>query len=216
MGPVLRLYINQNWGSVRTESRSFAPSDGDVLAGTDDKALFPLFGFQLPPSTESYPIATWMGDTVRLFPPPAARLERSHKDDGYRLVTPEQLEGEGAQRFLTLTRGSTVRLLEGEQVLTITLDEQRERAGIEKQKAVFWLTFLVIVTLGGPLLFLLAAPDPTLVPRALEEARVKQGLPAQPEPIDFTATDEQNDGDAGPAAGSVKPRTHVVLPASVR
>ena len=61
---MLRIYFNLSWGGVRTESRSFAPEDGVLLAGTDEQAHLPLFGFTLP--AESYPIAEWESDPSRI------------------------------------------------------------------------------------------------------------------------------------------------------
>lgn len=212
---MLRLYVNQNWGTVRTESRSFAAADGELLAGTDERALFPLFGFKLPAG--SYPLATWHGEEVHLFPPPEARVEHSRKGGPLLPLFEGDLQGEPGQRYLTLTAGSKVRMREGDQLLTVVLEDQKDRAGWDKQKAVFMLVFMVVATVALPLLLLMAGPDPRLVGRALEEARVKQGLPAHPQPIDLgpakegAATGHREDGGKGE-----KGPTHVVLPASVR
>lgn len=204
----MRLYFNQIWGSVRTESRSYTAEDAVVLlAGTDDKALLPLFGFQLP--AESYAIAEWEGAKTRVFPPPAAKVERSHEGDSFCALCQDDWQTDGQRRFIVLEQGQTLRMLEGDQILTVTLDDQKERAGWDKQKAAFWLVFLVIVTLAAPLMFLLSGPDPTLVFRAMEQARERAGLPAKHEPIDISVPDE------GDPAGEVH-RTGVVLPASVR
>ncbi len=178
---MLRLYFNLSWGSVRTESRSFAPEDGTVLAGTDELAQLPLFGFTLP--ADSYPIAEWMGDTVRLFPPAGTTLELSRGNGPFQPVSKGELQSVGERAFVALERGTTVRARSGDLMLAATLDLLRDRAPGEKQKAMFWLVLLITATLGGPLAFLLAGPDPDLPMRALEQARVKQGLPAQPEPL---------------------------------
>ncbi|MBX5482506.1 MAG: hypothetical protein IRZ16_11820 [Myxococcaceae bacterium] len=220
---MLRLYFNHAWGAVRTESRSFSAKDGAVvLAGTGEKSVLPLFGFQLP--EEDYALAEWQHDGARLFPPPAAVLER--KEGGSFLPVPaDALQKDGARAFLPLSRGQTVRLREGDQVLTITFDLQKDRAGWDRQKAAFMLVFLVFLTIGLPLIFLSASPDPTLVDRALEEARVKQGLPAKPEPLNLQPVPDPDaaTGDpSGDATGTTPPATgekapsRIVLPASVR
>ena len=178
---MLRIYFNLTWGSVRTESQSFAPEDGTVLAGTDDKAQLPLFGFTLP--KESYPIAEWEGDGVRLYPPPGATLELSKGGAPFQPASESELQSIGGRTFVRLQRGTTLHARNGDQLLSATVDLMRDRAPAEKQKAFFWLVMLVTATLGGPLAFLLVGPDPDLPTRALEQARVKQGLPAQPEPL---------------------------------
>jgi hypothetical protein len=202
---VLRIYFNLSWGSVRTESRSFAPEDGIILAGTDEQARLPLFGFALP--AESYPIAEWESDGVRLFPPPETRLELSRGGGPFQAVSERELQSDGGRTFVRLERGTTLRVQSGDQLLTATVDLLRDRAPAEKQKAMFWLVLLVTATLGGPLAFLLAGPDPDLPTRALEQARMKQGLPAQPEPLDPEVFEEPEE-DPG-ARGRV-------LPTSVR
>ncbi|HYX92379.1 MAG TPA: hypothetical protein VE782_12515 [Myxococcaceae bacterium] len=189
----LRFYLNHTWGTVRTESRSYPVEQGTVLAGMDERAQFPLFGFQLP--AESYPLAEWTGSAARVFPPPAAQVEHSGPGGHYLVAAADALGTDGGRRFVTVPVGGSVRLREGDQLLVVTVDEQRERAGWDKQKAAFWLIFLIVATLGAPIAFLLAGPDPGLVSRALEQARVKQGLPAKPTPIEIAPLPE-DDGTA--------------------
>ncbi len=178
---MLRIYFNLTWGSVRTESKSFALEDGTVLAGTDDKAQLPLFGFSLP--AESYPIAEWDGEAVRLYPPPGTTLELSKGGGPLQPISEAELQALGGRTFVRLQRGTTLHARSGDQLLSVTLDLLRDRAPAEKQKAIFWLILLITATLGGPLAFLLVGPDPDLPTRAMEQARVRQGLPAQPEPL---------------------------------
>lgn len=204
---MLRLYFNQMWGSVRTESRSFGSEKPSLRAGTDELSDFPLFGFDLP--VDSYDIAEWHGQNVRLFPPASVELQQGGRDGVFRSVKAQELARDGERSYLVLSPGTTVRLIGGEQVLSVTLDEQKERAGWDKKKAAFWLTFMIIATLGGPLMFLYAKPDPEKVTRALQESRVKQGLPANPEPLDIKVPDADE-------PGAEVPKTGLVIPASVR
>ena len=186
----VRFYLNHTWGAVRAESRSYPVQQGSVLAGMDERAHFPLFGFQLP--AETYTLAEWTGTAARVFPPPAARVEARQGDGEFRSVGAEAFGVDGERRFLTVPLGGSVRFREGDQILVVTVDEQRERAGWDKKKAVFWLAFLLIATVGAPLAFLLAGPDPGLVSRALEQARVKRGLPARPEPIEIAPLPDED------------------------
>jgi len=186
----MRFYLNHTWGTVRTESRSYPVQQGTVVAGMDERADFPLFGFQLP--AESYALAEWTGAGARVFPPPAALVEQSHPGGDYRPVSADAFGTDGERRYVTLPVGGSLRLREGDQILVLSVDEQRDRAGWDKQKAAFWLLFLIIATLGAPIAFLIAGPDPGLVSRALEQARVKQGLPAQPTPIEIAPLPEED------------------------
>jgi hypothetical protein len=186
----VRFYLNHAWGAVRAESRSYPVQQGSVLAGVDEHAHFPLFGFQLP--AESYTLAEWTGTAARVFPPPAAQVEQRQADGDFRPAGPAAFGTEGDRRFITVPVGGSVRFREGDQILVVTVDEQRDRAGWDKQKAVFWMIFLLIATLGAPIAFLLAGPDPDLVSRALEQARVKRGLPARPEPIEIAPLPDED------------------------
>ena len=186
----VRFYLNHTWGAVRAESRSYPAQQGSVLAGVDAHAHFPLFGFQLP--AETYTLAEWTGTVARVFPPPAARVEQRETDGEFRAAGPEAFAVDGDRRFITVSVGGSVRFREGDQILVVTVDEQRERAGWDKQKAIFWMIFLLIATVGAPLAFLLAGPDPGLVSRALEQARVKRGLPARPEPIEIAPLPDED------------------------
>lgn len=214
---MLRLYFNHAWGSVRTESRSFSAEDGAVLlAGTGQRAKLPLFGFALP--ADDYPIAEWQPDGARLFPPPTAKLEQSRKGDGFFELQPDALERDGQRAFVRMTEGTSLRIREGEQILTVTLEDQKDRAGWDKKKFALVMAFMVIATLGLPIFFLTAAPSTTLVARALQDARVKQGLPAVHQPIDIAPVPQKAAAQPGPDGVKPKelPRTHVVLPTSVR
>jgi hypothetical protein len=186
----VRFYLNHTWGTVRTESRSYSVQQGTVLAGMDEHAHFPLFGFTLP--ADSYALAEWTGSAARVFPPPAARVEQRLAGGDYRALSADACGTEGDRRYITVPVGGSLRFCEGDQILVVTVDEQRERAGWDKQKAAFWLIFLLIATLGAPLAFLLAGPDPGLVSRALEQARVKQGLPAKPTPIEIAPLPDED------------------------
>lgn len=186
----VRFYLNHTWGAVRAESRSYPAQQGRLVAGMDEHAEFPLFGFQLP--AESYTLAEWTGTSARIFPPPAAEVERRNTQGGFELVASDAFSADGERRFLTVPVGGSLRFREGDQILVVTVDEQKDRAGWDKQKAAFWLIFLVIATLGTPLAFLLAGPDMGLVSRALERARIKQGLPAQPQPIEIAPLPDED------------------------
>jgi hypothetical protein len=186
----VRFYLNHSWGTVRTESRSYPVEQRTVLAGMDEHAHFPLFGFQLP--AESYVLAEWTGSSARVFPPPAAHVEQKQAGSDFGDLPADAFGTDGHRRFVTVPVGSSLRFREGDQVLVVTVDEQRDRAGWDKQKAAFWLVFLIVATLGAPIAFLLAGPDPGLVSRALEQARVKQGLPAQPTPIEIAPLPEED------------------------
>jgi hypothetical protein len=201
---VLRIYFTSSWGSVQTDARSFAPAEGPVLAGTDENATLPLFGFQLP--ADSYPIADWQGETARVFPPVGATLELSRRGEGFHPVADAQLSRDGERAFVPVERGTTLRIRNGEVLLEVHVDLQRERAPREKRKALFWMAVMLIATIGGPIAFLLAGPDPDLPARALTEARIKNGLPAKPEPLNLDPVDPPPEA---------KPRG-MVLPTSVR
>jgi hypothetical protein len=205
---VLRIYFNSCWGQVRTDAISFGPSDGPVLAGTDAKAVYPLFGFKLP--ADSYPIAEWHGDQVRVYPPSDAAVELCCPGAARCRLGQEQLPQAEGRRYVTLSKGASVHFLENDVTLTVTLDEMRDRAGWEKQKAIFWMCVLVIATVAAPLAFLVAGPDPTLPARALEADRLKRGLPLHPELIDLDAL-----GDPEAEQDGAGPR-RMVIPASVR
>lgn len=202
----LRIYFNQAWGTVRTESRSFGIADGDVIAGMDEKAHLPLFGFEL--RKDSYRIAKWHGTSARVYPPPRASMEWSQSGPrGFAPVPREAIAQDEHGSYLVVAPGSEVRLREGDQVLAVRVDVQRDRAPWDKQKAAFWLVFLIIATVAGPLAFLLARPDPELVSRALGQAREKQGLPATPEDLNLAPVPE--DGSSPHGKG-------MTIPASVR
>ncbi len=190
---------------MRTEARSYSRKDGPVVAGVDEQANYPLFGFEL--QQESYRIAEWRADGVRFYPPPRASLERARGSAGFEPVPPEELR----PGYLDVPTGTILRLREGDSLLTVTVDLLRERAGWDKKKAAFYLVFLVCAALGAPLAFLLAGPDPTLVRRAMEDSRVKRGLPAQPEKLDLDAM-----GAEDPEAARKGNDGTMVLPASVR
>lgn len=203
--PRLRIWFNQSWGPMRTEARSYARKDGPVVAGVDERANYPLFGFQL--KEDSYRIAEWRADGVRFYPPPMASLERAVGAASFQPVPSDELSA----GYLDVATGTRLRLREADSELTVTVDLLKERAGWDKKKAAFYLVFLMAAALGAPLAFLLAGPDPTLVTRAMEDSRVKRGLPAQPEPLDLEAMQAEDPEGARRAADGT-----IVLPASVR
>src|SRR5919197_2621901 len=94
----LRFYLNHSWGTVRTESRSYPVDQRTVLAGMDERAHFPLFGFQLP--AESYTLAEWTGSHARVFPPPAARVEQSQGGNDYRELPADAFRTDGDRRYV--------------------------------------------------------------------------------------------------------------------
>jgi hypothetical protein len=193
---------------MRTEARSYSRKDGAVVAGVDEQANYPLFGFSL--ESESYRIAEWRDDGVRFYPPPHAVVELSRGVAEYEPVTPNTLPvAEGGRRYLDVPTGTRLRLREGDSLLVVTVDLLKERAGWDKKRAAFYLIFLIAAAAGAPLAFLLAGPDPTLVTRALTESRVKRGLPAQPETVDLGTEEEVR-------RAARRPDGTVLIPASVR
>ena len=200
---------------MRTEARSYSRKDGTVVAGVDEQATYPLFGFQLEGGAESYPIAEWRGDSVRFFPPPLAVMEKPKAGGpkgAYEPLPAEAVGNEGGRRFVDLPSGSTLKVTEGDSLLLVTVDLLKERAGFDLKKAMFYLVFLVTAALGPPLAFFFIGPDAALVSRVLMEDREKRGLPPQPEPLQVGEDDEEQRS----ADGRARPRGTVLLPASVR
>jgi hypothetical protein len=202
--PRLRVYFAETLGRVRTFARSFGLAEGCVQAAADERSPLPLYGFSLP--YEPWSLCEWQQGKVRLFVPPCAAVERAPKGGAFEKVAQEALPEAGGRRFVLLGPGEQARLCEGDTALLVTVDLQQERAKADRQNGAFWIAVIVIASLFGPVMFLVAKPNPNLVPRALENARLKKGLPAQPEPILPLSAD----------AGAAPERTGVVIPAAVR
>lgn len=212
--PRLRLWFSQTWGTMRTEARSYSRKDGTVVAGVDEQATYPLFGFQLENGAESYPIAEWRGNAVRFFPPPGATLQRPRAGaKGQFEPLPEgTVLSEGGRRYVDLPSGSSLRVTEGDSLLDVTVDVLKERAGWDIKKALFYMVFLVAAALGPPIAFFFIGPDPEMVGRVLMDDRVKRGLPAEPEPLQVNEGEPQDRTEDGRA----RPSGTLLVPASVR
>lgn len=156
-----RLYLTQLWGAARCEARSYGVGDAPVIAAPREDAPFPMYGFTI--SGTAHTLARWDGRLFRVYPPPNVRSSRPA--DG--------TDEHGS--YVALEPGSSLVFEEGPHRLSVR-SGQEARVAPDYARAVFWLTVMIAASLGGPLAFLLAKPDPELPQRALEEARAKQGI----------------------------------------
>ncbi|MGA9523505.1 MAG: AgmX/PglI C-terminal domain-containing protein, partial [Myxococcaceae bacterium] len=151
-----RLYLELYWGNIRKEARSFGPiaPKKPVTAAASDKAQLPLYGFSLP--EEEFILAESEGDAFKLFLPPGATVETQ----GSRAP-----QADGNRRFLTLTKGSSAVLSEGEMSLVAYVAPPPEKFFVNPLKGMPWLalsTFVLLVS--GFVSLLVFMPKPSEMP----------------------------------------------------
>jgi TonB family protein len=155
-----QLYLELYWGAVRREARRFAPGKKPVLAGSDERAPMPLWGFHLP--EESVSLAESVNGTWRVLVPPETQVERSGLDGRFVPVTVASLESDGTRRFLTLREGAAARLTQGEMSLVAYAAALPERVHVSPFKDLPWMVLGTFGALCAAMVaFLLFIPKPT-------------------------------------------------------
>ena len=146
-----RLYFELYWGNIRKDARSFGPiaPKKPVTAAASDTAQLPLYGFSLP--EEEFIVAESEGDGFKLFLPPGATVETQGNQ-------PPRTDGN--RRFLTLTKGSSAVLSEGEMSLVAYVAPPPEKFFVNPLKGMPWLALSTFVLLAGGFVSLLVNMPP--------------------------------------------------------
>ncbi len=106
------LFCELYWGTNLAEAWSYGPEHARVHAAPDEKAPLPLYGFTLP--EEPFLLAERTSAGWRIHLPPATRVERKLKGDGYGSVPETDLRLQDGCRSVGLAEGMTLRRSEGQ------------------------------------------------------------------------------------------------------
>jgi hypothetical protein len=170
------LFCELYWGTNLAEAWSFGPEQPQVVAAPDEKAPLPLYGFTLPEEGFLFAERTELG--YRVYPPPAARLERSQRKDAFQEVAPGQLSQHEGRAYVELTEGMSLRITEGQLSLLVQPSVAKDRVGRHTLRDFAWLAMVAVLFLSAPVGFLLAGPTPERMAesnaRALQAAREKE------------------------------------------
>ncbi|MBL8915630.1 MAG: AgmX/PglI C-terminal domain-containing protein [Archangium sp.] len=112
------LFVELYWGDTRKYANSYKTIDQKkkLIAGPDDNAALPLFGFEL--QEPAFVFAEQKADLFRVYVPPGAAVERRAQDGKFYPVQVETLEtAPDSRRCVTLGTGHAVRFTTGRDVL---------------------------------------------------------------------------------------------------
>lgn len=210
------LFCELYWGTNLAEAWSYGPEQTRVHAAPDEKAPLPLYGFTLP--EEPFLLAERTSAGWRIHLPPAVRVERRMKGDGYGSVPETDLRQQDGRRSVDLDDGMTLRLSEGQLALLVQASVVKERVGRLQWKDMGWLAIVSVLFLSLPVGFLVAGPDPQRAAetnaRVLKEAADKEaarrkamGLGNPLRPLTESERAQQAKSDGG---------TEITVPASLR
>lgn len=169
----LHLHCELFWGKERTEVRGFDPEVGKVLAASDERAAFPLYGF--PTGDASFILAEWTPQGLVVYPPPGAT---KLPDEGAAGPLPHPIEVAGRQGFL-VGNGTRLRFQSPDDViLQLTVSPVGFRAKPDHSSAITWVMVVVVMFVIIPATFLFFAPDPAetqdYAQRTLQREREKE------------------------------------------
>ncbi|MBN1205250.1 MAG: hypothetical protein JXB05_10030 [Myxococcaceae bacterium] len=208
------LFCELYWGTSLSEAWSFGPEEPRVLAGPDEKAPLPLYGFGLPDEPVLLAERTERG--YRVFIPPGVTLQRSTHRDAFHDVPESQLVQHEGRASVELPEGTTLRLTAGELHLLLQHSVAKDRVGQFRLQDLGWLAMVIALFLSAPLGFLIAGPTPQKMmesnARALQAAKEKEearrkamGLDTPLRPMNEDEKKQQQKTDGG---------TQLTVPAS--